>query len=136
MPAVGSEAIGPIPSRMGPLQALPSQTAPHRPASVPLHSVDWVPSGLTTTAIPLPKSSEPCGTGGNVRGGATGVAGCDDVAGPVAAVGGPALGETGRGRWEAGAGARAVTDTGTSADTLPTDTRITAPPMPVALMVP
>ena len=65
-----------------------------------------------------------------------GLAGCDDVAGPVAAVGGPALGEAGRGRGEGEAGGRAVTDTGTSADTLPTDTRITAPPMPVALMVP
>ena len=63
------------------------------------------------------------------------MAGCDDVAGPVAAVGGSA-GEAGRGRWEGEAGGRAVTDTGTSADTLPTDTRITAPPMPVALMVP
>jgi hypothetical protein len=77
----------------------------------------------------------PCGTGGNVSDGATGVAGCDGVAGPPDGVGGAALGEAGTGRGGE-EGGRAATDTGTSADTLPTDARITAPPMPVAVTVP
>src|SRR2546421_11774309 len=66
-----------------------------------------------------------------------GEVGCDEgLAGPVIAGGGPAFGETGRGRGEGEPGGWAVTDTGTSTDTPPTDTRITAPPIPVALMVP
>src|SRR2546427_13280381 len=70
--------------------------------------------------------------GGSVRGGAMGVVGCAEGDAPLD----PGGLDVGRGRVEGEAGGRAVTDTGTSVDTPPTDTRITAPPMPVALMAP